>query len=118
MQKDHYEPGALVLLRNVPMENTMSIERKTSDRYIGPYSIVRRTKGGSYVLQELNGNILRHTVAAYRLVPYIQRTDLEQLVQDADGSDSDLDVSEMSDHQSEGKEDADSAPSNSDSGTE
>ena len=79
LQKKNYEPGALVLLRNVPIENTMSIERKTTHRYMGPYSVVRQTQGGSYVLQELNGNILRHTVAAFRLVPYIMRKDLTQI---------------------------------------
>ena len=82
LQRSEYEPGMLVLLRNVPMENTMSIERKTTNRYIGPYSIVRKTQGGSYVLQELNGALLRHTVAAFRLIPYIQRQDLNQLAQD------------------------------------
>ena len=87
LQKDHYDPGTLVLLRNVPMENTMSIERKTSDRYMGPYKVVCQTQGGSYILQELNGSILRHTVAAFRLLLYIQREDLDQLASDTDESD-------------------------------
>jgi hypothetical protein len=77
LHRNQHQPGALVLLRNTPVENTMSIERKTSDRYMGPYCIERQTKGGSYVLQELNGNTMRHTVAAYRLIPYLQRRDLE-----------------------------------------
>lgn len=93
LQKEHYEPGTLVLLRNTPLENTMSIDRKTSDRYMGPYSIVRQTKGGSYVLQELNGSLVRHTVAAFRLVPYIKRKDLEELVHDSDLEDDDQEAS-------------------------
>ena len=88
LQKNSYEPGSLVLLRNVPIENTMAIERKTTHRYMGPYSVVRRTQGGSYVLQELNGNTLRHTVAAFRLISYISRKDLEQLTQDLNSENS------------------------------
>lgn len=81
LQKESYEPGALVLIRNNPIENTVSIERKTANRYMGPYEVIRRTQGGSYVLKEMNGNMLRHTTAAFRLIPYVQRKELNTLVQ-------------------------------------
>ena len=84
LQITDHEPGALVLIRNNPIENSVSIQRKTLDRYIGPYQVVRRTQGGSYVLEEMNGNILRHTTAAFRLIPYVKRQDLEGLAQDLD----------------------------------
>ena len=84
LQQENYQPGSLVLLRNVPVENTMSISRKTTHRYMGPYSIVRQTQGGSYVLQELNGSTLRHTVAAFRLIPYVKREDLDNLVDETE----------------------------------
>jgi len=58
LQKETYEPGTLVLVRNNPIENSVSIERKTANRYMGPYQVVRRTQGGSYVLEEMNGNLL------------------------------------------------------------
>ena len=74
-----YEPGSLVLLCNNQIENSMSIERKTADRYMGPYRIVRQTTGGSYVLAEMDGSLLRHYVAAYRLIPYVQRQDLDTM---------------------------------------
>src|ERR1700753_4291684 len=74
-----YEPGSLVLLRNNQIENSVSIERKTADRYMGPYRIVRQTTGGSYVLAEMDGSLLRHYVAAYRLIPYVQRQDLDTM---------------------------------------
>ena len=45
LSKVDFEPGSLVLLRNSPIENTMSIERKTTHRYIGPYEVVAKTKG-------------------------------------------------------------------------
>ena len=97
LQKDNYEPGALVLVRNKPIENTMSIQRKTVNRYMGPYSVVRRTQGGSYVLQELNGATLRHTVAAFRLIPYLRREDLNELVQDSDSENNYPDTPEEQD---------------------
>lgn len=84
LQKQNYEPGTLVLLRNIPVENTMAIVRKTTHRYMGPYSIVRQTQGGSYLLQELNGALLRHAVAGFRLIPYIRRETLNELVHDSD----------------------------------
>ena len=87
LRQEDYEPGALVLIRNNPIENTMSIERKTTDRYMGPYQVVRRTQGGSYVLEEMNGNVLRHTTAAFRLIPYIRRRDLRELAQEQEQED-------------------------------
>jgi transposase InsO family protein len=86
IQKE-YEPGALVLIRNNPIENSVSIERKTANRYMGPYRVVRRTQGGSYVLEEMNGTILRLTTAAFRLIPYVQRQNLDALAQELQADD-------------------------------
>lgn len=72
-----YEPDALVLIRNSPLEKSVSIEKKTANRYMGPYRVVRQTQGGSYVLAEMDGSVLRHHVAAFRLIPYIERTELD-----------------------------------------
>jgi hypothetical protein len=71
MRRDHYKPGDLVLLRNSGEE--MKMNRKTKPRYLGPYEVIRRTKGGSYVLQELDGTTLREGIAAFRLLPYVSR---------------------------------------------
>jgi hypothetical protein len=88
-----YKPGDLVLIRNTPVEKELN--RKTKPRYIGPYEVDRRTKGGSYVLKEMDGTILRQGVAAFRLYPYIERgsTKLDSLHNDnfTDNSDSDTD---------------------------
>ena len=51
----------------------MRLNRKTKPRYLGPYEVCRRTQGGSYVLKELDGTILRQGVAAFRLLPYVSR---------------------------------------------
>jgi hypothetical protein len=72
-----FKPGELVLIRNNSIENTVSINRKVQERYMGPYCVERETKGKAYVLRELNGNVLRTSVAAYRLIPYVRREQLD-----------------------------------------
>lgn len=50
----------------------MSATQKTDNRYLGPYEVVRKNKGGAYLLKELDRTNLTHiTVAAFRLLPYI-----------------------------------------------
>jgi transposase InsO family protein len=71
MRKEFYKSGELVLVRNSEQETRLN--RKTKPRYLGPYEVCRRTKGGSYVLKELDGSILHEGVAAFRLLPYISR---------------------------------------------
>lgn len=73
---ESHKPGSLVLVRNVPMENTMAITRKTNCRYMGPYEVIEQTKGNSYRLQEMDGTELQTAVAAFRLIPYLKREDL------------------------------------------
>ena len=82
--RDEYKTDTLVLIRNNPIENSVSIERKTANRYMGPYRIVRRTQGGAYILAEMDGALLRHHVAAYRLTPYIQRNEIDEIANDLD----------------------------------
>ena len=75
---ENHKPGALVLVRNTMIEK--SLNRKCKPRYLGPFEVVRRTQGGSYILQELDGAIWSQKVAAFRLLPYILR-DEEKLAQ-------------------------------------
>ena len=77
LRKEFYKPGELVLLRNSEIETRLN--RKTKPRYLGPYEICRRTKGGSYVLKELDGSVLQQGVAAFRLLPYVSRHDKKLL---------------------------------------
>lgn len=70
-KKEMYKTGELVLIRNTQIEKEMN--RKHKPRYLGPFEVLRQTKGGSYVLRQLDGPVLRQAVGAFRLVPYIER---------------------------------------------
>ena len=83
------EPGQLVLVRNSERDGPMP--DKYSPRYLGPYIVDRRTKGGSYVLKELDGTFIRRAVAAMRLLPYKPRVPKHlqsEEISDESGSDS------------------------------
>ena len=77
LRRTHYSTGELVLLRNSGEE--MKMNRKTKPRYLGPYKVAKRTKGGSYVLEELDGTTLVEGAAAFRLLPYVSRHDKKLL---------------------------------------
>ena len=71
MTQAKYEPGELVLVRNMAIET--SHDRKHKPRYLGPYEVFKRMKGGNYKLKELDGAILYYKYAAFRILPYITR---------------------------------------------
>ena len=66
-----FKPGNLVLMRNTAIEK--NLDRKMFARYLGPLVVLRRTKGGAYILCEMDGAVLDRKVAAFRLVPYEAR---------------------------------------------
>ena len=66
-----FKPGSLVIVRNTKFDKTLSY--KTKPRYFGPMVVIRRTKGGSYVLGELDGSLSKLRFAAFRLLPYNPR---------------------------------------------
>jgi ribosomal protein L21E len=74
LQKKDYQSGELVLVRNSPIEASVS-RMKTEPRYLGPYQVVKKTQGGAYILQELDGTEHASPYAAFRLLPYISRND-------------------------------------------
>ncbi|KAL5514794.1 hypothetical protein ACEPAG_2110 [Sanghuangporus baumii] len=78
--KDYnFAPRALVLVRNSQIKNELN--RKTKPKYLGPMVMVRRTKGGSYILAEVSGAISALRYAAFRVIPYHARTRIIDLVE-------------------------------------
>jgi hypothetical protein len=90
LQKDNYLPGSLVLVRNSRLEATVA-KFKTEPRYLGPFEVVKRTTRGNYILQELDGAEHAEQYAAFRIIPYITRTDpqFHELLQASGDSDND-----------------------------
>ena len=61
----------MVLLRNTAIEK--SLNKKTRRRFLGPYVVVSRNRGGAYVLAELDGTVFDRPVAAFRVHPFFAR---------------------------------------------
>lgn len=57
---------------------------------MGPYVVIRRNTGGAYEVREANGAKAREKVAAFRLLPYIQRDShhFQRLLQHSENHDS------------------------------
>lgn len=48
-------------------------------RYLGPCVVVSHNRGGAYVLAEMNGAVFDRPIAAFRVLPYLARTEIIEL---------------------------------------
>ncbi|EGO21976.1 hypothetical protein SERLADRAFT_441199 [Serpula lacrymans var. lacrymans S7.9] len=69
------------------------LDRKAKPRYNGPYEIVRCTKGGLYVLKEMDGSVSQRAIAAFRLLSYFNQQSMP-LLDELDDHDDNLDEPE------------------------
>lgn len=96
-----FAAGSLVLVRNSRI--SMELDRKSKPRYLGPYVVVRKNRGGAYVLAEMDRSVMKKAFAAARVMPYYARKkiampivefteqsleELEELGEAEEGSDS------------------------------
>ena len=67
--------GDLILVRNTAIKK--SLDKKMKARYLGPMVVIRHTKGGSYVIVELNSMLWQQKVGAFCCVPYFVHKSIE-----------------------------------------
>lgn len=72
MHEYNFQCGDLVLVRNTCFDT--DVGNKTKPRYIGPMIVIRKTKGGAYILAEMDGAVLHLPIAAFQCLPYHSRT--------------------------------------------
>ncbi|VDC04048.1 unnamed protein product [Peniophora sp. CBMAI 1063] len=73
---DAFTRGHLVLVRNSMVEK--SLNKRQRPRYYGPLVVISRNRGGAFILCELDGTVLHRPVAAFRVIPYIERRRLDR----------------------------------------
>ena len=78
MKKGSYQKGELVLVADEALKNQAG--KKGSLRWFSPYAIVLQRMSGAFVLQELDGTVLKQPVAWKRLKSYVPRKGLEPVV--------------------------------------
>jgi len=71
IQDFNFEVGSLVLVHNSHIEKELN--HKTKPHFLGPMVVVHHTKGGAYILAELNGAVSRLRYTAFWIIPYLAR---------------------------------------------
>ena len=69
MKQGEYEKGELVLVYNEALENWM--DSKGTLHWQGPYAVVVRCPSRAYIVQELDGSILKQLITWKQMKSYM-----------------------------------------------
>ncbi|KAJ7134184.1 hypothetical protein C8R44DRAFT_610418, partial [Mycena epipterygia] len=69
-----FKPGDIVIVRNTVDEESLS--GRNRDCWWGPLMVVRRTRGGTYIMCKFNGVVWQKKIGKFRVIPYQQRQKL------------------------------------------
>jgi len=71
----NFKLGDLVLIRNTAIEKALN--KKMKWRFLGPCIMISKSKGGAFIIAELNGAVFDRPIAAFRVVPYHARETID-----------------------------------------
>src|SRR5258708_12260021 len=78
MKQGEYTIGELVLMYNEVVENRMN--SKGALHWQGPYTVVVRCPSRAYVIQELDGSVLKQPVMWKQMKSYVPRQGFEPVI--------------------------------------
>jgi hypothetical protein len=64
-----------VLVRNTAIEKALNWKMRPC--YFGPMVVISKNRGGAYIICDLDGTLAHSPVAAFRIVPYFARDNID-----------------------------------------